>query len=60
MTNARKGSSSCEENNNLTPQQVAVIAGILIDALKVQAVLIDSNGRVEIVLEGHLKEKKEN
>ncbi|MGN7313164.1 hypothetical protein ACTHQ4_18930 [Alkalicoccobacillus gibsonii] len=44
-------------NYSLSPQQIAVITGILLDALVVQAVLVDNNQRVEIVLEGHLSDK---
>ncbi|TSB46039.1 hypothetical protein [Alkalicoccobacillus porphyridii] len=43
-------------NYSLSPQQIAVVTGILLDALVVQAVLVDNNQRVEIVLEGSLND----
>ncbi|MBU3233169.1 hypothetical protein KHT88_20070 [Alkalihalobacillus clausii] len=39
---------------SLSPQQIAVVTGILLDALIVQAVLVDNDQRVEIILEGDL------
>ncbi|KQL56977.1 hypothetical protein AN965_10980 [Alkalicoccobacillus plakortidis] len=41
---------------SLSPQQIAVVTGILLDALIVQAVLVDNDQRVEIILEGDLSD----
>ncbi|MDY7221972.1 hypothetical protein P4475_14820 [Halalkalibacterium halodurans] len=46
-------------DHKLTPQKIAVIIGLVTDALQVQAILVDANQRVEIVLEGHLSKKSE-
>ncbi len=41
----------------LTPQQIAVVAAILFDALYVQSVLVDKDQTVVVLLEGSLKRK---
>ncbi|MBO2942923.1 hypothetical protein JJQ72_02885 [Paenibacillus sp. F411] len=43
--------------NNLTPQQIAVIAGLLTNALTVDSLLIDKEQRLQIVLGGSLRRK---
>ncbi|MFD1174730.1 hypothetical protein ACFQ3W_00200 [Paenibacillus puldeungensis] len=41
----------------LTPQQLAVITGLLSQALSVDSVLIDKNKNIQIVLGGSLRKK---
>jgi hypothetical protein len=43
--------------NKLTPQQIAVVIGLLTKALEVNSVLLDKDRRVEIVLEGSIRKK---
>lgn len=43
--------------SGLTPQQLAVITGLLSQALQVDSVLIDKDQKVEIVLGGSLRKK---
>lgn len=43
--------------SKLSPQQIAVIAGLLVNALTVDSVLIDKNKRLQIVLGGTLRRK---
>ncbi|WP_138495866.1 hypothetical protein [Paenibacillus pinistramenti] len=43
--------------SKLTPQQIAVIAGLLSNALSVDSILIDKDQRLEIVLGGSIKRK---
>ncbi|WP_017728281.1 hypothetical protein [Halalkalibacterium ligniniphilum] len=60
MSHHKPGQSSSFDDFNkykLTPQQIAVITGLITNALKVQAVLVDSNQKVQIVLEGDLSKK---
>ena len=42
---------------NLSPQQIAVIAGLLTNALSVDSVLVDKDQRLQIVLGGSLRRK---
>ncbi|BFH33727.1 hypothetical protein J6TS7_43500 [Paenibacillus dendritiformis] len=51
--NGKKKSSP----SKLTPQQIAVVVGLLANALEVTSVLIDKNQRIEIVLEGSIRKK---
>ncbi|WP_174819861.1 hypothetical protein [Paenibacillus koleovorans] len=44
-------------NDRLTPQQIAVVVGLLTNALEVDSILIDRNQRIEIVLEGSFRRK---
>lgn len=42
---------------NLTPPQIAVIVGILTNALKVESVLIDKDQTIQVLLEGSIRRK---
>lgn len=42
---------------NLSPQQLAVVVGILTNALDVESVLVDRDQKVEILLIGTLRRK---
>ena len=41
----------------LTPQQLAVIAGLLTNALEVQSIMLDKDQTIEIVLVGSIRKK---
>lgn len=41
----------------LTPQQLAVIVGLLTNVLEVNSVLIDKDQKIEILLEGSIRKK---
>ncbi|WP_404451474.1 hypothetical protein LG329_14155 [Virgibacillus necropolis] len=43
--------------HNLSPQQVAVITALLLNALQVESVLIDKDQTVEVILQGSLRRK---
>lgn len=43
----------------LTPNQVAVIAALLTNALHVQSILIDKDQTIQVLLEGSLRQKSE-
>lgn len=45
------------DNYKITPQQIAVVAAILFDALYVQSVLVDKDQTIVVLLEGSLKKK---
>ncbi|WP_096201374.1 hypothetical protein [Bacillus sp. FJAT-45350] len=47
------------ENYKLSPQQIAVVAAILFNALYVQSVLVDKDQTVVVLLEGSLKKENE-
>lgn len=53
---SRKGSSNTKKRTP-TPQQLAVIAALLTNALTVRSILIDSDQTVQIVLEGSIRKK---
>ncbi|MFB5762513.1 hypothetical protein [Paenibacillus medicaginis] len=70
MANMKKCRNNKNANNNnannknnpplisqLTPQQIAVIAGLLCNALTVDSVLVDKDQRLEIVLSGSLRRR---
>ncbi|WP_223069191.1 hypothetical protein [Paenibacillus caui] len=66
MTNGkqkkRKGTRGSNKNDpsllsKLTPQQIAVIAGILTNTLSVDSVLIGRDQRLEILLVGSLRRR---
>ncbi|MGG1876636.1 hypothetical protein ABDI30_03455 [Paenibacillus cisolokensis] len=44
---------------NLSPQEIAVIVGILTNALEVESVLVDRDQKVSIVLAGSLRRRTE-
>ncbi|MUG67647.1 hypothetical protein CHH75_01810 [Paenibacillus sp. 7541] len=44
---------------NLSPQEIAVIVGILTNALEVESVLVDRDQKVAIVLAGSLRRRTE-
>ncbi|MFL1676224.1 hypothetical protein [Paenibacillus dendritiformis] len=51
--NGKKKSSP----SKLTPQQIAVVVGLLANVLEVDSVLIDRNQTIQIVLEGSIRKK---
>lgn len=65
MARNGNGVSGCSKKNSkrktpqskLTPQQIAVVVGLLANALEVTSLLIDKNQRIEIVLEGSIRKK---
>lgn len=55
--NKRNGKNKKNSLPKLSPAQIAVIVGILTNALEVNSVLVDKDQRVEILLEGSLRKK---
>ncbi|MGG3282773.1 hypothetical protein [Paenibacillus solani] len=55
--NKRNGKNKKNSLPKLSPAQIAVVVGILTNALKVNSVLVDKDQRVEILLEGSLRKK---
>ena len=47
-------------NYKLSPEQLAVIAALLFDALFVKSVLVDREQTIVILLEGSLKKESDN
>ncbi|MEI7028095.1 hypothetical protein [Paenibacillus sp. y28] len=54
---SKKTKQSSSILSRLSAQDVAVIAAILSDSLKVQSVLIDNDQTIQVVLQGSLKRK---
>ena len=44
---------------NLTPAEIMVISGIVVDVLSVESLTVDRNQQIQIVLGGSLKRKTE-
>ncbi|BFH71580.1 MAG: hypothetical protein E6230_10620 [Paenibacillus dendritiformis] len=58
--NGNNNRNNKKKNNagpKLSPQQIAVIVGLLTNALQVDSVLIDRNQAIEIVLVGSIRRK---
>ncbi|MBG9794541.1 hypothetical protein ABD76_19245 [Paenibacillus dendritiformis] len=58
--NGNNNRNNKRKNNagpKLSPQQIAVIVGLLTNALQVESVLIDRNQAIEIVLVGSIRRK---
>ncbi|MBM7631497.1 hypothetical protein [Geomicrobium sediminis] len=53
------GDKKNSNKNQLTPEQIAVIAGLLTNVLSVRAILVDRNQTVEIIIQGDLSKKKD-
>ncbi|EZH67026.1 MULTISPECIES: hypothetical protein [unclassified Geomicrobium] len=53
------GDKKKSNKNQLTPEQIAVIAGLLTNVLSVRAILVDRNQTVEIIIQGDLSKKKD-
>ena len=51
------GSGAAKNNLKLTPQQLAVVVGLLTNALSVESVLVDKDQTIQIVLEGSIRKK---
>lgn len=51
----KRSRTPAARTSKLTPQQVAVIAGLLTNSLTVDSVLIDKDQRLQIVLGGSLR-----
>ncbi|MEY9095264.1 hypothetical protein [Paenibacillus sp. RC84] len=56
---SQAGSGKKKKERRLTPQQLAVVVGLLTNSLDVLSVLIDKDQRIEIVLEGSIRRKTE-
>lgn len=54
---SQRNGSRKSNSYKLSPQQIAVIAGLLTNALTVESVLIDKDQRIEIILEGSLRRR---
>ena len=59
MTDKNSSLNDLLKNYNLSPQQIAIIAAILFDALYVKSILIDREQTVIVLLEGSLKTRNE-
>jgi len=55
--NKRNGKNKKNSLPKLSPAQIAVIVGILTNALEVNSVLVDKDQKVQILLEGSLRKK---
>lgn len=55
----KKFLESFEENGPITPQQIAVIIGLVTRVLRVRAVVLDVEQNIEIILEGSLVKNKD-
>lgn len=53
--NGKNGKKS--NQSKLSPQSIAVIVGLLTNALDVESVLVDKNKNVQIVLSGSFRKK---
>ncbi|QDM44864.1 hypothetical protein FLT43_16275 [Paenibacillus thiaminolyticus] len=56
-SNNRNNKRKTNAGPKLSPQQIAVIVGLLTNALQVDSVLLDRNQAVEIVLVGSIRRK---
>ncbi|MVP01344.1 hypothetical protein [Paenibacillus lutrae] len=54
--NGKKGKKKAS-SAQLTPQQIAVVVGLLTNALEVLSVLIDKDQNIQIVLQGSIRKK---
>lgn len=67
ILNVSKGESNYDhellsdfiETYNISPQKIAVIIGLLMDALHVQSLLIDKDQNIQIFLQGSVRKKTE-
>jgi hypothetical protein len=57
MNNKGPGAGGNKKKNKLSPQQLAVVVGLLTDSLDVISLLIDKDQRIQIVLEGSIRKK---
>lgn len=55
--NGKNGKKTTSKQPKLSPQQVAVVIGLLTDALDVLSVLVDRDQNIQIVLQGSLRKK---
>lgn len=58
--NERDTLNTLLDHYKLSPQQIAVIAAILFDALYVKSILVDREQTIVILLEGSLKKQSKN
>ena len=56
-TGAGANGQGASKNRKLSPQQLAVIVGLLTNALDVESVLLDKDQNIQIVLEGSIRRK---
>lgn len=54
---SKKNGKKKASQSKLTPQQIAVVVGLLANVLEVNSVLIDKNQTIQIVLEGSIRKK---
>lgn len=57
MNSKGRGAGGNKKKTKLSPQQLAVVVGLLTNSLDVTSLLIDKNQRIEIVLEGSIRKK---
>ena len=57
IKNGNEKNGKKESNSKLSPQQIAVIVGLLANVLEVNSVLIDKYQNIEIVLQGSIRKK---
>ncbi|MFB4321276.1 MULTISPECIES: hypothetical protein [Paenibacillus] len=55
--NKKNGKSKKNSLPKLSPAQIAVIVGILTNALEVNSVLVDKDQKVQVLLEGSIRKK---
>ena len=56
-TGAGKPAAGAAKPPKLSPQQLAVVIGLLTNALSVESVLLDKDQTIQIVLEGSIRKK---
>lgn len=57
MNSKGHGAGGNKKKTKLSPQQLAVVVGLLTNSLDVISLLIDKNQRIQIVLEGSIRKK---
>lgn len=57
MNSKGRGAGGNKKKTKLSPQQLAVVVGLLTNSLDVISLLIDKNQRIQIVLEGSIRKK---
>ena len=57
MNSKGHGAGGNKKKTKLSPQQLAVVVGLLTNSLDVISLLIDKDQRIQIVLEGSIRKK---
>ncbi|MDO7908047.1 hypothetical protein Q5741_16665 [Paenibacillus sp. JX-17] len=55
--NGNGSSQNSKKAQSLSPQQIAVIVGLLANVLDVDSILLDRNQQIQIVLTGSIRKK---